>query len=113
MNHASSRRDFDAKLRQLRPNIQRDTLWICLQRLLKIGETAPLVNAAIADDIDGQKPILEFGADFGDDEGLIDDGPHRDGIIARNENEVGEKRRADQVLAHVIIECYIALGFNW
>lgn len=68
------------------------------------------VHARVADDIDGDAAVGEIGQDLLEHGGLVDDGPHRDRVVARDEDEVGEGRVTDVAALDVVVERYVALG---
>ncbi len=86
-------------------------LRIILQRLLKIGQMLAIINASVADDVDGEEAVLVFGRDGLDDEGLVHDAPHGDGVVAGGEDEVAEGGGADRGAGEEVGEGYVALGW--
>ena len=72
------------------------------ERLLEIWQMLLVINAAVADYVDGEEAVGEVGQDLLDDEGLVDGGAHRHSVVSRYENEVGERGKTDIVVLHKI-----------
>lgn len=80
-----------------------------LQRLLEIPQVLPVVDATVADNVDGEQAVLEVGDDFFNDEGLVDRGAHRDRIVSGTQDKIIKQRSADEVALDIIIKRDVAL----
>lgn len=67
-----------------------------LQRGLIVGEVLAMVDGGVADDVDGQDAVFVDDGDGLDDQGLVDDAAHGDGVVAGHEDEVGERAVANR-----------------
>lgn len=70
-----------------------------------------VIHAAITHDIDREQSVSVGGDDLGEDEALVHGGAHGEGIVAREQGEVGEGGGADEGGrgVEVVVECHVAL----
>lgn len=85
-------------------------LLVARERLLEVLQVLPGVHAAVAADVDGQHAVPVVGDDFLDDERLVDGGAHGDGVVAGPQDEVLQRRGADEVAGDVVAEGHVAHG---
>lgn len=69
----------------------------------------PVVDTAVADDVDGEHAVFEFRDDFFNDQGLVDNGAHRDRVVAGTEDKIVKQRSADEVALDIVVKRDIAL----
>lgn len=77
--------------------------------LLEIREMLSVVDATVAHNVDRKKAVGKVGDNPIDNNGLVDDGPHRDRVVSWDEDEIPKGGGADVVTLHEIIECNVAL----
>lgn len=65
------------------------------QRVLVVSQMHAVVDTAVADDIDGQDAVFVGLGDGEDDGGLVGDGRHGVGVVARGDDEIAEGAVAD------------------
>ena len=69
----------------------------------------PVVDTAVADDVDGEHAVFELRDDFCNDQGLIDNGAHRDRVVAGTKDKIIKQRSADEVALDIVVKRDIAL----
>lgn len=85
-------------------------LSITLQRLLKILQMLPVINATIPNNIHREQAILVRSRDLPNHKGLVDSRSYGEGVVARSEDKVGERGGTDEVAVDVVVEGHVAHG---
>lgn len=80
------------------------------QRFLEIREMLSVVNAAVADNVDGENAVGEIGHDSFDDGDLVDGGAHWDRVVSWHEDEIGEGGGADEFALYIVVKRHVTLG---
>lgn len=82
---------------------------VCLDGLLVVGQVlAALGDAGVSSDLEREDGVLVLARDETDDGELVDLALHGDGVVSRDEAEVGEERRPDGLAVDLEVHGHVA-----